>query len=132
MKAYNLLRLGLVPLLMTAMMTPAVSPRALGTTSLIIADHTVVDQYDDIPQEYIDKVKKMWLNVPGESHSSGYRKGLQFLEDLDSRFQVNVAESGTPEPYTDQHLRVSGALRTQYNNWGYGAGEREWYTTITG
>jgi hypothetical protein len=44
--------------------------------SPIIADHTVVDQYDDIPQEYIDKVKEMWLNVPGESHSSGYRKGL--------------------------------------------------------
>ncbi len=27
----------------------------------IIADHTVVDKYDDIPQYYIDEVKKMWL-----------------------------------------------------------------------
>ena len=105
---------------------------ALAGTGPIIADHTVVDQYDDIPQEYIDKVKTMWLDVPGESHSSGYRKGLQFLEDLDSRFQVNVTESGTPEPYTDQHLRVSGAVRTQYNSWGYGAGEADWYTNVTG
>ena len=111
---------------------PGIAPYALGAGGPIIADHTVVDQYDDIPQEYVDKVKTMWLDVPGESHSSGYRKGLQFLEDLDSRFQVNVTESGTPESYTDQHLRVSGALRTQYNSWAYGAGEREWYTNITG
>ena len=34
----------------------------------IIADHTVVDKYDDIPQYYIDKVKKMWLVIAGESH----------------------------------------------------------------
>lgn len=30
----------------------------------IVADHTVVDRYVDIPQTYIDEVKKMWLNVP--------------------------------------------------------------------
>ncbi len=52
--------------------------------------------------------------------------------NLDSRFQVNVTESGAPEPYTDQHLRVSGALRSQYNSWGYGAGESTWYTNVTG
>ncbi len=52
---------------------------AATTAGPIIADHTVVDQYANIPQEYIDKVKKMWLDLPGESHSSGYRKGLQFL-----------------------------------------------------
>jgi hypothetical protein len=102
------------------------------TNGPIIVDHTVVDQYDDIPQEYIDLVKTMWLNVPGESHSSGYRKGLQLLEDLDSRFQVNITETGTPEAYTDQHLRVSRALRTQYNSWAYGTGEQVWYTNITG
>jgi hypothetical protein len=108
------------------------SPHAPEGTGPIIADHTVVDQYDDIPQEYIDKVKTMWLDVPGESHSRGYRNGVRILQSLDSRFQVNITESGTPEPYTDQHLRVSGALRSLYNSWGYGAGEREWYTTITG
>ena len=35
----------------------------------IIADHTVVDKYDDIPQHWIDEVKKMWIDIPGESHS---------------------------------------------------------------
>ena len=58
---------------------PGIAADALGAGGPIIADHTAVDQYDDIPQEYIDKVKTMWLDVPGESHSSGYRKGLQFL-----------------------------------------------------
>jgi len=143
MKTRKLFRSGLVLVLMMAMMassgtmgvwpnfTQAASP-APDVTGPIIADHTVVDLYDDIPQEYIDKVKTMWLNVPGESHSSGYRKGLQFLQDLDSRFQVNITESGAPEPYTDQHLRVSGAVRNQYNNWSYGAGEADWYTNVTG
>jgi len=109
-------------------------PLASAGTGPIIADHTVVDLYDDIPQEYIDQVKTMWLNVPGESHSSGYRKGLQFLEDLDSRFQVNITESGTPEPYTDQHLRVSRATWGDVNHasgWCYGYGEEDWYTSIT-
>ncbi len=111
-----------------------VSPLAPPGSGPIIADHTVVDLYDDIPQEYIDKVKTMWLNVPGESHSSGYRKGLQFLEDLDSRFQVNITESGTPEPYTDQHLRVSRATWGDVDHatgWRYGYGEEDWYTSIT-
>lgn len=150
MKTQRLVRSGLVFFLIVAMMAlssaTSISVRAdagepVQTTAgssasvasgPIIADHTVVDQYDDIPQAYIDQVKKMWLNVPGESHSSGYRIGLQLLEDLDSRFQVNITESGAPEAYTDQHLRVSRALRTQYSSWAYVTGERVWYTNITG
>jgi hypothetical protein len=99
----------------------------------IVADHTVVEKYKDIPQGYIDKVKKMWLNVTGESHSSGYRKGLQLLQILDSRFQVNRRDSGSdPEPYTDQHLRVSGHRRDDGGYWSYGAGEEDWYTNAAG
>ena len=45
----------------------------------IIADHTVVDKYDKIPAEYLALVKQMWVNIPGESHSSGYRKGMDLL-----------------------------------------------------
>lgn len=100
--------------------------------SVIIADHTVVDQYADIPQYYIDQVKRMFLNVPGESHSEAYRRGLELLEQLDSRFQVNVTESGEPEGYTDQHLRVSQMRHTQYgwNRWG--TGEQVWFTNAAG
>jgi hypothetical protein len=97
----------------------------------IIADHTVVSQYADIPQAYIDEVEKMWLNVPGESHSRGYRNGVRILESLDSRFQVNVTDEGAPEAYTDQHLRVSQITRgvSGWNPWGYG--EADWYTSAS-
>jgi hypothetical protein len=110
---------------------PSVPINLLAGSSIIV-DHTAVDQYDDIPQEYIDQVKKMWLNVPGESHSSGYRKGLQFLEDLDSRYQVNITETGMPEAYTDQYLRISRASWGDVSHttgWRYGYGEEDWYTS---
>ena len=64
--------------------------------SQIIADHSVVDKFDDIPQYYIDQVKKMWLVVGGESPSQAYRTGLTLLESLNPAYSVSVKESGTP------------------------------------
>lgn len=93
----------------------------------IIADHTIVDRYDNIPQQYIDEVKKMWINIPGESHSVAYREGLTLLAAQDSGFPAVSTESGNPEAYTDQHLRTSWLLR--YSTWWtQGCGESEWYT----
>ncbi len=100
----------------------------------IIADHTVVDRFDDIPPEYIDEVKKMWVSYAGESHSSGVRIGAVLLEQLDSRFQVNVTESGTPEAYTVLHLRLSRGTRGDVDttgSWVYGYGEEDWFTSAT-
>lgn len=100
----------------------------------IIADHTVVDKYDDIPQYYIDKVKQMWLTVPGESHSAAYRTGLEFLEALDPKYQVNVTNSGTPEASTTSHLRTSRGTWGDYSNatgWIYNYGEEDWFTNPT-
>jgi len=98
----------------------------------IIAAHTVVEQCQEIPTAFIDEVKRMWVSVPGESHSSGYRRGCELLETLDSRFQVNVTENGTPEAYTDTHLRISGATwgdLTHSTGWSYSYGEEDWYTS---
>jgi hypothetical protein len=72
----------------------------------IIADHTVVDKYDDIPQQYIDAVKKMLVNIAGISHSIGYRNGVELLEQLDSRFQVLTYSANPPPSYSDQYLRL--------------------------
>ncbi|NLE25425.1 MAG: hypothetical protein GX625_08805, partial [Clostridiaceae bacterium] len=55
---------------------------ALVSPGQIIADHTVVDMYDDIPQYYLDKVKQMWLSYPGESHSEAVRIGMGLLEAI--------------------------------------------------
>ncbi len=100
--------------------------------SQIIADHTVVDRYDDIPQYYINEVKKMWLVYAGESHSEGIRRGLAALGSLNAAYAVSVTEYGTPEAYTSSNLRVSRATWGDLNNatgWIYGYGEEDWYTS---
>lgn len=100
----------------------------------LIIDHTVVDQCDDIPQYWIDEVKKMWATVPGESHSRGYRIGLHLLDSLESRFDVNIQESGIPEGPTDQYLRFSAVTWGDVSHetgWRYGYGEEDWYTSYT-
>jgi hypothetical protein len=109
-----------------------INPSAL--FSQIVADHTIVDDYDKIPQTYINEVKKMWVILAGESHSKGYRIGCQLLENIDPRFQVSIRESGTPDGYTDQNLRLSRATWGDYNNssgWIYDYGEEDWFTNAT-
>ena len=105
-----------------------------GNLGQIIADHSIVDKYADIPTAYIALVKKMWLDVPGESHSEGYRNGLALLAAQDARFAVSVTESGTPEAATEDHLRASRATWGDLGNasgWVYGYGEEDWYTNAT-
>ncbi len=83
----------------------------------IIADHTIVADYDKIPAYYIAEVKKMLVSFPGASHSAAYRSGLTLLEAADSRFQVNVAYE---ESYKTTYLRC--------NNIGRDMLDDEWYT----
>jgi len=100
----------------------------------IIADHNVVDKFDDIPEYYLNEIKKMWLTVPGESHSYAYRYGLTALETLYPAYSVSVVESGTPQPYTESNLRASRATWGDLNNstgWIYSYGEEDWFTSIT-
>ena len=118
--------------LVSALLLAAISTSA--QTALII-DHTLVNLYDNIPQQWIDSVKTMWATVPGESHGRGYRIGLHLLDSLDSRFAVNIQESGIPEGPTDQYLRFSQATRGDVRGlvpwWRYGYGEEDWFTTQT-
>jgi hypothetical protein len=100
----------------------------------IIANHTIIDKYADIPQQYIDSVKGMWLVVAGESHSAAYRDGLHSLQTIDTNYAVSVKESGTPEAYTASKLRASRGTWGDLNNatgWNYGYGEEDWLTSET-
>ncbi len=81
----------------------------------IIADHTIVDDYDRIPPQYMAEVKKMMVAFPGESHSYAYRRGMELLEAQNADYACNVS---TGEAYTDQYVRVN-------NN---AAGEAIWFT----
>ena len=105
-----------------------------GSSGQIIADHTVVDRYDDIPQQWIDSVKKMFATYPGESHAAGMRQGLVDLEAIDSRYQVILRTSGTPYSYRTNELRFSGVTWGDFANstgWIYSCGEEDWFTNST-
>jgi hypothetical protein len=88
----------------TALLIPLLLPMV--QYGQIVADHTVVDQYDAIPQQYIDVVKTMLVCMAGESHSMGYQNGQLLLEMLDPTYQVETYDSDPPPAYTDQYLRI--------------------------
>jgi hypothetical protein len=47
---------------------------------------------------------------------------------------VNVTGGGTPEAYTDQHLRISAAAWGDVDSpsgWQYSYGEEDWHTSDT-
>jgi len=100
----------------------------------LVIDHTSVDLYDKIPDSIIEEVKKKWLTVPGESHSLGYRLGLQLLAQQDPKFKVKVQDNGTPEGPTSEYLRASKASWGDVgheNGWRYSYGEEDWFTSET-
>lgn len=102
--------------------------------AVIIADHTVVDKYIDIPQYYIDEVKKMWVSIAGESHSGSYRVGAQLLENQDAKYAVSIIDSGTPQAYTTSNLRLSRATWGDHDNssgWIYDYGEEDFWSNST-
>jgi hypothetical protein len=55
----------------------------------IIADHTIVADYDKIPQFYIDRIKTIMVDIAGESHSAAYADGLELLAADEPKFAVN-------------------------------------------
>ena len=95
----------------------------------IIADHTVVEKFNDIPQYYIDQVKKMFLSVPGQSHSEGYYTGLLLLQNAYPKFAVKVTRSGTPEGPVTSYLRAAGTMWGDLDHatgWQYGIDTWDW------
>jgi len=108
------------------------SPNHSDSTSAIIADHTIVDKYQNIPDEYKLKVKKMFVNIPGESHSGAYFIGCQLLASLDNSFRVNITNKASPENYTDEYLRMSPLTWGDIDHksgWIRGYGEEDWFTS---
>ena len=99
----------------------------------IIADHTVVSKFDDIPDNWIDSVKQMIWDMAGESHSKTYANGMLALEALDSKYDVNYTNTGTPEAETDQHLRVERVIWGDVDHttgWIWNnCGQEDWFET---
>lgn len=101
------------------------------TPAQIVADHTIVDMYDKIPQQWVDEVKKMWVSVAGASHAFGYVAGLDQLYDNDRSKPFYKQFEGEPSPFTDEHLRLNTAIRGTFANptaWEYRNEQQQWYT----
>lgn len=87
----------------------------------IIADHNAVAEFDSIPSNWIDSVKNMLVDIPGESHSSGYRNGMDLLESFDNTYESVVFDGFIPNP-SETGLRIGG----------HGSvGEEDFYTNQT-
>ena len=101
----------------------AVTP-IIPVSTQIIADHNAVAAFDNIPQYWIDEVKKMQLGYIGESHSEGIRIGVQLVEDLDAKYSVDV--TARPTGASSTNLRVFAEFPNGGTSWG-NLGEYEWY-----
>ena len=89
----------------------------------IIADHTVVEMSDKIPQEWINEVKKMCVTIHGRSHATEYVYGADKLATTDPSKPASKSYSGPPQPYTDKYLRISTGIRGTKDDptaWEYG------------
>ena len=93
----------------------------------LVINSSSVGMYDKIPEFYMKEVKKMWFNLPGESHSRGYRNGLKYLYQQDPKFPAFITESGGPAPYREDALRISGYVRNDTGGWSGSTGEAAWF-----
>lgn len=93
----------------------------------IIADHNAVADFDNIPQKWIDEVKKMQLGYIGESHSKGIGIGLNALEASNAIYQVTV--SSTPAANISSYLRNFESFwgDANYSTGWHDLGEEDWY-----
>jgi hypothetical protein len=110
------------------LMRPSIS---IAAPSIII-NHTSVDLYDDIPDNYINAVKTMWFSMPGESHSRAYYNGLLQLQSANSKYKVVVSANpgsgniNAGDGLAIYYTNVFGALWNG-SSWDWGAGEEDWF-----
>lgn len=83
----------------------------------IIADHTIVDRYDDIPEYYLEMVKKMLVWGAGMSHSLGYQHGLNLLEKYNPVYQVTTYLEDPPPTPSAQSMRFGRIFQSGDNTW---------------
>ena len=121
----NLMRSG-TPFLMSgnsflssSVTTPVEPP--IPTGDFLIVDHTSVDDFVNIPSNWIDSVKTMLVWWPGESHSAAYAEGLELLAAIDGTY---AATSGFGYPqYYPQYPALRGARWPMDQ-----VGESRWFT----
>jgi hypothetical protein len=111
--------------------TPTPTPTPTPNSGTIIINHNAVDLYDNIPTQYMNTVKTMWFNMPGESHSRAYYNGLLALQNLNSNYNVTVSTDPGSGNISGSGLAINydGVFGSLWNGsyWDAGAGEEDWF-----
>lgn len=89
---------------------------SLQVEAQIIADHTVIERYNDIPGQWIDSVRNMLVWAAGMSHSLAYQNGTLLLEALNPAFAVTTFLTDPP-PAAGISLRVGRPLMSSAGLW---------------
>ncbi len=124
----SIAKIGALALLFSILLLPAFDENnKANAAGGIIIDHNSVDLYDDIPDEYIAKIKKMRLNLIGESHAKGYGQGLENLSNAENKFKASFTGKPT-EVYTDRLRFDSGYSQNCDGKYSTHNGEQVWFT----
>ncbi|WP_430934278.1 hypothetical protein [Saccharicrinis sp. 156] len=102
--------------------TDEIPPITTYKDSQIVADHNVVELYDDIPQRWIDSVKTKLVWIQGMSHGYGYFRGAELLEAIDNRFQVEIWYHTAEPEDVGNGLRLGRPLFGSESSWTRPAG----------
>jgi len=100
------------------------------SSAYLLIDHTSVSLFDQIPQFYIDEVKKKLLILPGESHGRAYGYGLELLEEENDQYDSSTNWYNAAETYTDQHLRWNRSFLDN-TTWNSSCGEEDFWTNTS-
>lgn len=91
------------------------NPPATPNDRPLIADHTSVQSFDDIPEYWLNRVKEMILHHTGQSHGRQIPFGLDLLEAGDPTYDVDISIADMPAD--TGALRVIRSQRSQYSSW---------------
>jgi len=101
--------------------------------SPVIIDHTSVDQYQQIPDCWIEQVKneRMVAHYLGGSHARQMHNGLVLLEAQNPKYSADV--NGNPGLFADENsLRdLRGRYTSQYNSWSDSGGADHYWRDDT-
>ncbi len=55
-----------------------------------VADHTVVEGFNSIPDNVLAKIRSMTIQIVGQSHGRQIPRGLELLAEIDSKYKVQI------------------------------------------
>ncbi|MCR4275696.1 MAG: hypothetical protein NUV83_03035 [Candidatus Wolfebacteria bacterium] len=103
---------------------------SVSSSPFIVADHRAVDDFNIIPDYWIEQIKSRRLvaSVFGQSHARQFHYGFQLLETQNSKYSADVAYN--PGSFiNDNSLRdLTGKYSSAYSSWSEFGGASTYWT----